>query len=153
MANRSIRLCRRESIDGTSRREDLKAPAVLDLPTWNLLWKMQRKATGQKKADKAERERGALWAAAVSLSCRCLPLPARQSIHPQFVLPAPTSPSICSPAAAHRVVEEENRTGSFRGSPRFRSLVHSPNHSRKPLPRWSANNCWCLLARDSRQQR
>ena len=84
MANRSIRLCRKESIDGTSGG-DLKAPAVSDLPTWNMLWKMLRKKRQDRRRLTKQKEVGeALWWAdqqlARGLSCRWLP-----PIHPSAI--------------------------------------------------------------------
>ena len=145
-------LYRRESIDGTTSivGGGFECPCcVVEFACGICLGECKstfgQKTTGQKEAaDKAERERlsgqqqqlacGPFLSLGAATGCHCHP-----SIHPQFVLPAPTSPPISSPAAAaaaHRVVEEEEeRTRFFEGSPRFRrSLEHPSNHPREPLP-------------------
>ena len=63
MANRSIGLCRRESIDG--RVGETWRPLQCRIWMWNMFRKMLQQAGGQKEADKAERGE-ALWAAVSS---------------------------------------------------------------------------------------
>ena len=134
MANRSIGLCRGESIDGVGG--DLKAPAVSDLPVEYVSENTEKNLPRQdrRRLTKQREEKLSGQQLARGLSCRWLP-----PIHPSAIrltcTHQPSSRAICSPAAAHRVVEEEEeRTRSFGGSPRFRSLEHSSNHPRKPLP-------------------